>query len=177
MNEREYEKKEFVGYEYKEIKVNSDKASLFLDCYENFGWQQDDNFAMKQNMGNIVIRLKRNRKISNKSELIRLEKNFEACIQEIQSYETQKSSLPKIVAISLGIFGTAFIAGSVFAVTADPPIIWLCIILAIPGFFGWTFSKIVYDRLFRKEEKRIDPLILLKYDEIYEICQKGNILL
>lgn len=32
----------YIGYEYKEISVPSKDASLFLDCYENFGWIPDE---------------------------------------------------------------------------------------------------------------------------------------
>lgn len=77
----------------------------------------------------------------------------------------------------MGILGTAFMAGSTFAVTADPPQILLCIILAIPGFLGWIFPYFLYKRSVRKQTEKITPLIEEKYDEIYEICEKGNKLL
>ena len=77
----------------------------------------------------------------------------------------------------MGILGTAFMAGSTFAVTADPPQILLCIILAIPGFLGWIFPYFLYTRSVRKQTEKITPLIEEKYDEIYEICEKGNKLL
>ena len=81
--------------------------------------------------------MKRDRKIINKMELTRLQRNFEAYVEEIRHLEKEKTSLPSIVAITTGIIGTAFIAGSTFAVTANPPHIVLCILLAIPGFLGW----------------------------------------
>ena len=68
-------------------------------------------------------------------------------------------------------------AGSTFAVTADPPQILLCIILAIPGFLGWILPCFLYKRGVRKQTEKITPLIEEKYDEIYEICEKGNKLL
>ena len=37
----EKQQKNFVGYEYKEIVADSDKASFLLDGYENFGWELD----------------------------------------------------------------------------------------------------------------------------------------
>ena len=61
--------------------------------------------------------------------------------------------------------------------TAQPPIIALCILLAIPGFLGWIFPYFVYRKVVRKETEKINPLIEKKYDEIYEICEKGNKLL
>ena len=39
----EQEKRPYVGYEYKKITVAEENASWYLDCYESFGWEQDDN--------------------------------------------------------------------------------------------------------------------------------------
>lgn len=81
--------KNFVGYEYKEIVVESSRASFLLDGYECFGWKLDEKLAENKDnpayQKKTVLRLKRNRKIINKMELTRLQRNFEACANEIQS--------------------------------------------------------------------------------------------
>lgn len=79
--------------------------------------------------------------------------------------------------IILGVIGTAFMAGSTFAVTAQPPHYVLCILFAIPGFLGWIFPYFLYKKIVGKQTEKITPLIEAKYDEIYEICEKGNRLL
>lgn len=58
--------------------------------------------------------------------------------------------------------------------TAQTPHIVLSIVLAVPGFSGWILPYFVYRRIQEKETKKITPLIEAKYDEIYEICEKGN---
>ena len=94
----------------------------------------------------MTLRLKRDRKIVNKTELTRLQRNFEACVREIQSLENSKTSKATIWALAAGVIGTAFIACSTFAVTADPPKILLCIIFAIPGFLGWILPYFLYEK-------------------------------
>lgn len=183
MDEREKEKKSFVGYEYKEVMVESDMASFLLDGYENFGWELDENLSGNSKSGNlpnqnkVIIHLKRNRKMTNKMELTRLQRNFEACVSEIKTLEKSKTSVATMYALILGVIGTAFMAGSTFAVTAQPSHILLCIVLAIPGFLGWIFSYFLYKRIMRKQTGRLTPFIEEKYNEIYEICEKGNRLL
>ena len=81
--------------------------------------------------------------------------------------------LPRLFQI-IGILGTAFIAGATFAVTAEPPHILLCIILAVPGFFGWILPYFVYQRIVRRRTQKLTSMIEDKYDEI---CEKGNKLL
>lgn len=167
----------YMAYEYKELNVNEDLASFYLDCYESFGWFQDDNFPPQITGGKMIIKLKRNRKLVNKAELTRLQRHFEADMDNINSLEKSKTSLACAISIAIGVIGTAFMAGSVFAVTAEPPIIWLCVVLAIPAFIGWTLPYFVYKKILIEKTKHITPYIEEKYDEIYEICEKGHSLL
>lgn len=178
----------FTAYEYKEVLADAGQVSFLIDSYENFGWEPDENVmpgtlekyperAGRGGHGKTVLRLKRDRRIVNKTELTRLQRNFEACAEQIGSLEKAKTSHPSVMALTVGIIGTAFIAGSTFAVTADPPHIILCIILAVPGFLGWVAPWFLYRSGVRRETEKINPLIEEKYDEIYEICERGNRLL
>lgn len=183
MDSAERQQRNFVGYEYKEILTDSSRFSFLLDGYENFGWEEDGSMFESGGVRNTVsqqkavLRLKRNRKIINKIELTRLERNFEACVNEIDRLDKAKTSAATMYALILGIVGTAFMAGSTFAVTAQPPHYILCIILAIPGLLGWIFPYFLYKKTEAKQTEKITPLIEAKYDEIYEICEKGNKLL
>lgn len=180
--------KRFIGYDYKEIAAEPGRISFLIDGYESFGWKVDENMACVnvpasgiRTPANIhqknTLRLKRDRKIINKAELTRLQGHFEACVSEIDALEKTKTTTPAIAAITAGIIGTAFIAGSVFAVTAQTPLIILSIILAIPGFAGWGAPYFIYKKMACRQTKKISPLIEKKYDEIYEICEKGANLL
>lgn len=177
------QRKSFVGYEYREIIAESSQVSFLLDGYECFGWEPDGGLTENGGKKNpsypkkTAIHLKRNRKIINKMELTRLQRNFEACVKEIEALEKSKTSVATIYALIVGMLGTAFMAGSVFAVTAQPPYIVLSIILAVPAFIGWIVPYFLYKRVTRKQTERLTPLIEQKYDEIYEICEKGNKLL
>ena len=67
MTENEWKEREFTSFEYKEIYVSEDKASFYIDCYENFGWTVDDKFPPQRTGEKIQIKMKRNRKIVNLS--------------------------------------------------------------------------------------------------------------
>lgn len=183
MDNGERRQRNFVGYEYKEVSTESSRFSFLLDGYENFGWELDEGMSenrVGRNPGlqqKAVLRLKRNRKIINKVELTRLERNFEACVNEIDKLEKAKTSAPTMYALILGIIGTAFMAGATFAVTAQSPQYVLSIVLAIPGFLGWILPYFLYKKLVGKQTEKMELLIEAKYDEIYEICEKGNNLL
>ena len=171
------EQKDFVGYEYKEITAPTDRISLYMDCYENFGWQADENMPAVSGMRHTTLRMKRDRKIVNKMELTRLQHHFEACAKEIETLEKSKTSVASIWALIVGIVGTAFMAGSTFAVTHEPPMIFLCILLAVPGLIGWALPYFLYRRIAVNQTKKVQSLIKAKQDEIYVICEKGHSLL
>lgn len=177
MNELTRGGSQFTGYDYLEVTSDNDRASMYLDGYENFGWVLDDNIQSSKVMGKVIIKLKRDRKIVNKTELTRLQRHFEACMNELSVIEKSKTSKATMWAICIGIFGTAFLAGSVFAVTHESPLILLCILLGIPGILGWLLPIFVFQKLVRTRSAQIEPLKEKKYDEIYEICEKGNKLL
>lgn len=177
-------KKEFVGYEYKEVITDKSKVSFLLDGYENFGWEVDGNICKyygenktPQKQNKVILRLKRNRKIINKMELTRLQRNFESCVREIEVLEKSKTSAATMYALIIAVVGTAFMAGATFAVTAQPPHVILCILLAIPGLIGWILPYFVYKKVLGNRTEKVTLLIEEKYDEIYEICEKGNRLL
>ena len=167
----------YISYEYIDIIAENTKASFLLDGYECFGWEVDHNLDGYSQSGydpKVHLRLKRNRKILNKMELTRLQRNFEACVREIDLLEKSKNSKATMWALIIGIIGTAFMAGAVLAITAQPPHTLLCIILAIPAFIGWVLPYFVFRKTAMKDSEKIQNLIEEKYDEIQEICEKGN---
>ena len=176
-NEVTRDSKDYVGYDYKTSVVDGDKISMYLDAYENFGWVTDDSIAPSRFIGAVTLKLKRDRKILNKPELTRLQQHFEACMDEITTLENSKARTATVISMVTGIIGTAFMAGSVFAVTAEPPVIWLCIVLGIPGIIGWALPYRLFKYFVKKRALAVTPLIEQKYEEIHEICEKGNALL
>lgn len=181
MRENEVGRRDFIAYEYKEVAVDSSRVSFMLDCYENFGWELDERMTEHESHPNApkrtILRMKRNRKLVNKVELTRLQRHFEACVEDLKALEKNKTSAASIYAFTTGIIGTACMALSTFAVTGNPQHIVWSIILAIPGFAGWIAPYFIYRKVVQKQTEKITPLIEAKYDEIYEVCEKGNKLL
>lgn len=169
--------KNFTAYEYKEITVRSDKAPLYLDCYESFGWKPDENFPPQESGDKVTLKLKRDRRLVNKVELTRLQRNFEAAMNEIIALEHSKTTAATIWALCTGLVGTAFMAGSVFAIVAEPHRVLLCIVLAVPAFAGWIAPYFVYRILRDKKTRQVTPFMEEKIEEIYAMCEKGQSLL
>ena len=187
--ERRQESAGYVGYEYREISVPRKYASLCLDSYPCFGWEEDPNQGRPGRRRSPAIPaapgpkemetlcFRRARSISGKAELTRLQRNFDSCIAELRALERSKTTRAAAAALTSGVLGTAFMAGSTFAAVSTPPVVWLTILLAIPGFLGWILPYFLYRAMVRWKAAQIEPLMEQKYDEINEICERGSRLL
>lgn len=175
MSDTKKQNNEFIGYEYQEVTVKRSMAPIYSDGYENFGWELDGTSSPLAKPDTVTIKLKRDRKLRNKAELTRLQRQFDACATEIQSLEFSKYVKGSVAAYVVGIIGTVFMAGSVFAVTSGSVV--GCVVLAIPGFVGWVIPYLLYRAIVKKKVAAINPIIDQKHDEIYDVCQKANQLL
>lgn len=160
----------YVGFEYMEVPSKRNMESLYVDSYENFGWAFEGD-AAQEGSDRVTLKFKRDRKLRNKAELTRLQRQFEACVHEIEALERSKTTTATIAAFSIGLVGTAFLGGAMFAYLAE--MLPLMVVLAIPGFLGCIVPYFCYQKLCRKREAQIAPLIDQKNDEIYTVCEQG----
>lgn len=172
MNE---ENNSFVGYEYRNVTIKEPLENMYVDGYMNFGWQLESSSQASHGKREIILNLKRDRKIKNKAELAKFQRQFEAYMEEINSLESKKVVGAATVAYAVGVIGTAFMAGSVFAYIGG--LLVPSIILAVPGFLGWITPYLLFSNIRSKKTEQIEPLINQKHDEIYGVCEKANALL
>lgn len=165
------------SYDYLKVTVEEGLYSQYLDGYAGFGWRQDENFQQEKSIGKLTLHLKRSRNLPNKVELTRLQRHYEACMREIAALEASKSSVPTMVSLSCGLVGCAFMAGSVFAVTAETPLIFLTVLLGIPGLALWGAAYFGYKVAKHRRAEKVAPLIDAKYNEAYAVCEKAQKLL
>ncbi|MBS5285246.1 MAG: hypothetical protein KHY46_15585 [Clostridiales bacterium] len=160
----------FVGFEYMEVPTKRSMESLYVDGYQNFGWEYEGTFTQGESEY-VTMKFKRNRKIRNKAELSRLQRQFESCAHEIEALEQSQTTTATIAAFSIGLAGTALMGGSMFAYLNG--MLPLMVILAIPGFLGWIIPYFCYRKLQSTKALQIAPIIEQKNDEIYAVCEQG----
>lgn len=165
----------FVGYEYKDITIKGSMASIYTDSYANFGWELEKSSIPPRGSSYITLKLKRNRQLRNKAEISHRQRQFEQAMETVRSLEQAKIFKAALVAYIVGVIGTAFMAGSVFALTAGSTT--LCLLLAIPGLIGWVAPYWLYRGINRQKTAELNPMIDEQYDDIYELCDQANQLL
>lgn len=172
MDETLEQKKGFIGYEYTEVTTQRKLESVYADSYPGFGWELEGTATPPQGDTFVTLRFKRDRKIRNKLELSRLQRQFDTSVDEIKSLERAKVFKAAAVAYLIGVIGTALMAGSVFCFIAGHTL--PSILLAIPGILGWVTPYLFYRAISRKKSAEVTPMIDQKYDEIYAVCEKAS---
>ena len=152
-------------------------ASYYEDNYGCFGWQVEQQPHGVELQGRETLRLKRDRHIPNRMELTRLQRQFEAIMEDVRRLEHSVQNQATIAGLGCGLAGTVFMGGSTFAITAAAPIVWLCAVLAVPGFILWGAAYPLYRYVQKRRAQEVQPLVEGKLDEMYEVCEKASRLL
>ena len=161
-----------IGYEYKEVTVPRNMESEYADGYANFGWEFNGTDYALVSETSIVLKFKRDRRIKNKAELNRLEREFESGLHEIVKLERKSTAVVMGSALGLGILGAGFLTGAIFSFIASNII--LGIILLIPAIAGWALGYFSSVRLQAKKSEQTAPQVESRYDAVYQVCEKAN---
>lgn len=162
------EEREFISYEYKEVSIKNKKIELYLDSIKNFGWSI---VTQELEMYKTKLKLKRNYKLKNREQVVMLEKKFENAFEILETKDGKETNKAFIVSLTLGLIGSAFMAGAVFSYLAS--IIWAMIVLAIQGFTLWAIPYFVYKKVLSNTKRKITPLIDQAYSVIFNSTEEA----
>ena len=101
----------FIGYEYMEVAADRQMEAVYADSYPSFGWRLDACTPCVQGLTRVTMKFKRDRKIRNKAELTRLQRQFESGAAEIAALEKSKTLGASAAAFLIRNVGTANMAG------------------------------------------------------------------
>jgi hypothetical protein len=166
--------KRFVAYEYTTVSIRSDHESLHRDAYSSFGWVTEKVDRPAGSIHTVRLHLKRDRRIPNKAALAKLQRRFENAVEAIGHLERSKTSKAFAVAFTIGLVGSAALAGSVFCWLAAA---WVpSILLGMVGLAGWALPYFVFARVTARWTEAVTPDIDQQYEAIYSICEQADAL-
>mgnify|MGYP001260805839 CR=1 FL=1 len=157
----------FVEYDYVKVPLKAGLESFERDGYRAFGWEESEK---DRSFGNLS--LKRRRDVPRKNELVRLQRQYEGSLNDIENMEKSKKQASTVAALTTGILGAAFMALSVFSMLGSHVV--LMIIFGVIGLLLWGFSYPAYRTAGKKKTEKVTPLIDKKYDEAFDICKKAG---
>ena len=161
----------FVGFEYMEVPAKRSMESMYVDSYRSFGWVFEGPSAREESGDTVKLIFKRERRLRGQAELTRLQRQFESCARESEARERTRTTAASIAAFTIGLAGTAFLGGAVFAYLNG--LLPLMVVLAVPGFLGWIAPYFCYQKIRQRRTEQVSPIIEQKNDEICSVCEQG----
>lgn len=166
---------DFVAYEYKSLEIDREFEPLYKDVYRCFGWIVEAYNPTLPRVNRAVLKLKRDRRIPHRNEVQELQRTSENALTSIAQLERSKVTIPTVTALGIGMVGTVFLAGSVFAITAN---LWLLgIPLGIVGLAGWAAGYLSFGRSQHSRTMKVAEQIDREYETIYAAGERARLLL
>ena len=169
-------------YEYLSKDVKIDLEENYINCYSNFGWIPINNNGKRDYYLNsnpnpyfVNITFKRSRRISQKDELQKLQKECENAIKEIDKLEKMPNSIGMVYSLTVGVLASICIAICIYSLFFCESIIWpLVIIFGMIGIIGIVLPYFIYKKI--KEDKEIENKSKIKKAEeiIFDTCDKAR---
>ncbi|WP_304508142.1 hypothetical protein [Anaerotignum sp.] len=158
-----------IENEYIDVIVNHKLVQLCNDCYHALGWK---TISTNSGLISVKLRLERSKKIKNRVELCKLQRECEDVLMELERLLKLQSLKSKRMAWITSIIIILFFAGAL--ITYFLNFLFLSAVFLI---FGCTELGIVYfifHKYIRKMNKRIILEINRHYDVIYYLCKKAE---
>lgn len=165
----------YVAYEYTTVRADRDLESLYTDAYRNFGWTVDGREAVLPHAPTVTLRLKRDRRIKDRTKVRELQDECEQALASIARLERSKTSAATGWALGIGLVGCVFLAGAIFAIDAERWI--LGIPLGVVGLVGWAAGYLAFGRIRSRTVEAVVPLIDHQYDVVFATGERASHLL
>ena len=164
-----------VSYDYKTIKVKREIETLVCDTYENLGWELTNTSSVEGSIFYVNLSFKRNRKIANKVELLKLQDKVDNIIASIDNLQNKKKNAGKASALSVGIIGTLVFGGGMSMCMLLQGIGYLIggIALGLVGAGICGLAYPLFKKINKRENTKIDPLLENEFDKLSDLCEQA----
>ena len=193
----------FVAYEYKNVTVKRESASMYEDCMSNFGWELIDEsfpgFATGENLSTqiagaatsfasavstpskaasdieIVQKYRRDREIKKNRDVALLERECEQALKAIGGITQKNQAWTMGTSLGIGILGTVCLGFAVYHFVFSH-IAW-GILLALIGLAGWGSGFFLNIKGGKSRAAHSEQKIQEQIDIAYSTCERAHALL
>ena len=164
-----------IIYDYKTIKVKRSIETLVCDTYENLGWELTNTSSAEGSLFYINLSFKRNRKIENKVELLKLQEKADNIIATIENLQNKKKNSGFTPALTTGIVGTLIFGGGMSMCMLLKGIGYMIggIGLGLVGVGICALAYPLFKNINKKKNIQIQPLIESEFDKLADICEQA----
>lgn len=164
-----------VSYDYKTVKVKRSIETLVCDTYESLGWELVNTSSVEGSLFYVNLSFKRNRKIENKVELLKLQDKADNVIANIDNMQNKKKNAGFTASLSTGIAGALVFGGGMSMSMLLNGIGYMIggIALGLVGIGICVLAYPLFKKINKKKSTQIEPLLENEYDKLADICEQA----
>ena len=164
-----------TSYDYKTIKVKRNIETLVCDTYENLGWQLTNTSSVEGSIFYVNLSFKRDRKVQNKVELLKLQEKADSIIANIENLQNKKKNAGLTESLTTGIVGALTFGGgmNMSLVLAGIGALLGGIALGIVGAGICVSAYPVFKKINSKKTNQIQPILESEFDKLADVCEQA----
>ena len=165
-----------ISYDYKTIKVKRSVETLVCDTYENLGWQLTNTSSVEGSIFYINLSFKRDRKIANKIELLKLQDKADTAIATIDNLQNKKKNAGMAESLSVGTIGALVFGGGMSMSMLLKGVGFMIggIALGLAGIAICALAYPLFKKVNKKKNTQIDPLLESEFDKLADIAEQAS---
>jgi hypothetical protein len=182
--EKIMESKELIVFDYKTIRVARDLETVANDAYIALGYEPTGAGISDGAIFNVNLSFKRDRKIKNKSELLKLQDKIDITIANIETLRKAKDRAGDTVGLTTGIVGALTLGGgmSIIMTTNENllnniPLLAGGIAVGVVGIGICGFAWSLRNKIHKLKSTKIAAIIESEYDKLADLTEAAHKLL
>lgn len=168
-----------ISYDYKTVRVKRDMEVMLTDAYQNLGWEVTNTSMAEGSLTSVNVSFKRDRKIENKAELLKLQSKIDNSLSIIEKLQSKKKNAGVPEGITVGTIGVLAFGGGMSMPLTLSGIGFLIggIALGVVGIGIGLLGWLTHNKIQKKKLAKIEPVMENELDKLSDLCEQANKLL
>ena len=168
-----------ISYDYKTVRVKRDMEVMLTDAYQNLGWEVTNTSMAEGSLTSVNVSFKRDRKIENKAELLKLQSKIDNSLSIIEKKKKKKKNAGVPEGITVGTIGVLAFGGGMSMTLTLSGIGFLIggIALGVVGIGIGLLGWLTHNKIQKKKLAKIEPVMENELDKLSDLCEQANKLL
>lgn len=165
-----------ITYDYKTIKIKREMETMTADAYANLGWEMTGSSVAEGAVFHVNLSFKRNRKIENKAQLLKLQEKIDSILLNIETLQNNKKTAGVIPSITVGIIGALTFGGGMSMTMLLEEIGYIIggIAIGLTGIGIGLLAWAIYKKTKRNKISKLNPILESEYDKLADVCEEAH---
>lgn len=168
-----------ISYDYKTVRVKRDMEVMLTDAYQNLAWEVTNTSMAEGSLTSVNVSFKRDRKIENKAELLKLQSKIDNSLSIIEKLQSKKKNAGVPEGVTVGTIGVLAFGGGMSMTLTLSGIGFLIggIALGVVGIGIGLLGWLTHNKIQKKKLAKIEPVMENELDKLSDLCEQANKLL